>query len=440
MTSSIQRILDSTQEGIPARNNTPANYLPLITGVLRAAAEERFDSAPAPLCVQVQVSAECTTRCTMCDHHRPRSSPIVPLTLGEWQALFDELSNMGVRSLVLSGGEPLANPELPQLIEAADRAKLAVGLLTSGTLASSASEAERNRCISVIAKKVSWVAISIDGIDAVEGKIRTPVDQQDDRWKSLQHFTMQLLGEKPDLKLSATVTLQKANIDMDLEQACRRIQAKDGLNIKSVFFKFATGSISALELRKPLSYLLAASDLQSFEEFLYNNALANEDDNNLKYLRRMFAAGFFSKSGITNGAPVADFYEERLAQQRALQCFTPFLFSLVDTDGSVYPCCHLYRDNHGENPNSIQLRRKHRMGSVRGAGGFKSVWNGKAYADERRNLVRINPNDPNYTPCGECTRHCRHNLVLTEVLIEYKQNPEDAIQKLGKGSADPVWF
>jgi MoaA/NifB/PqqE/SkfB family radical SAM enzyme len=440
MTSAIQRILGSTQEGIAARNNTPGQYLPMMAEVLQAAAEERFDSAPAPLCVQVQVSAECTTRCTMCDHHR-RSGAIDSLKLSQWQALFDELSEMGVKSLVLSGGEPLANPELPQLIEAADRAKLAVGLLTSGTFASSASEEDRNRCIAVIAKNVSWVAISVDGIDAVEGKIRTPVDQQDDRWKSLQHFTKQLLAEKPDLKLSATVTLQKANIDMDLEQACRKIQGKeDGLNIKSVFFKFATGSISALELRKPLSYLLAASDLQSFEEFLYNNALANEEDNNLKYLRRMFAAGFFSKSGITNGAPIADFYEERLEQGRALQCFTPFLFSLVDTDGSVYPCCHLYRDNHGENPNSIQLRRKHRMGNIRDAGGFKSVWNGKAYADERRNLVRINPNDPNYTPCGECTRHCRHNLVLTEVLIEYKQNPKDAIQKLGNPSADPVWF
>jgi hypothetical protein len=97
-----------------------------------------------------------------------------------------------------------------------------------------------------------------------------------------------------------------------------------------------------------------------------------------------------------------------------LRCVAPFLFALVDTDGAVYPCCHLYRDNHGRERSAVEYRKAHHMGSLNTTS-FADVWNGQPYQDERAKLEVIRPED-DFAPCAECTRHCQQNKVLSRAL------------------------
>jgi hypothetical protein len=166
--------------------------------------------------------------------------------------------------------------------------------------------------------------------------------------------------------------------------------------------------------------------------------LRSTPGNNLEYLRRTLEAGIYSAGDVAAGAPLYSYYK-----QENLRCFTLFLFSLIDSDGAVYPCCHLYRDNHPMDRATGKYRGLHRMGDLRSSEfNFKRIWTGKLYAEERRHLATIDPDKTLFEPCGECTRHCQHNSMLTRVERLYRAMPQEvgwALQELGFGS-EAVWF
>ena len=105
-------------------------------------------------------------------------------------------------------------------------------------------------------------------------------------------------------------------------------------------------------------------------------------------------------------------------------------------DGTVYPCCHLYRDNHGADPSSAGFRSCHALGNVARAS-FASIWKGERYDFKRRQLTGIRPAG-DFTPCGECTRFCQHNLALNVLYREFRENP--AVLNSFGSSSEPVWL
>jgi MoaA/NifB/PqqE/SkfB family radical SAM enzyme len=287
--------------------------------------------------------------------------------------------------------------------------------------------------IKAINENVEWVAISIDGTPSEDEEIRHPTIKE--RCARLKEFCA---GLKDKTQLSATVTLQKTNIHMNLKKAIRFITEElkiSSVNFSSVNFKLATGAKKSLT--DDPNFLLSSEELRELESFLWNNALAQDNDNNLDYLRRCFANGIFNIEDTVDGAPIRSFYVKN-----ELRCHTPFLFSLIDSDGKVYPCCHLYRDNHGSDERSQDFRKEHTLGNVREAEyKFSNIWNGDLYVSEREKLKKIKPNDRDFLPCGECTRHCQHNQVLTQIYKEYENNPQALDEFVKENPKDnPVWF
>jgi radical SAM protein with 4Fe4S-binding SPASM domain len=69
---------------------------------------------PAPLLVQWLVTQECRLACEHCLAATDR--PTTELTLDEIARLLDEIASMGVPELLLTGGEPLDRPDLPQIL------------------------------------------------------------------------------------------------------------------------------------------------------------------------------------------------------------------------------------------------------------------------------------------------------------------------------------
>lgn len=426
MNKPIERILRNYDEGLLIRNNYPSSYLHRMFPYFQCIKWDRLNEVPPPICVQIQISSSCSTRCEMCDHWQNNKEEV---SFDKWRKVFQELSEFGVETAIFSGGEPLMREDIAQLLNVAKKYGLKVGLLTNGTMPQKEAES-RQKIIEAIVDCVHWVAISIDGTPSEDELIRNPVVKE--RIDLLREFCH---GVKKGPELAVTVTLQKSNISMNLKDACKFMQK---LGIPQVNFKLATGARDTLAT-KP-AYLLEKDELKDLIDFLYHNPLSDNRTNNLDYLRRCFAGRIFDENDATEGAPLRTFYSERI-----LRCFTPFLFSMIDSNGEVYPCCHLFRDNHGSDSRSKRFREIHSLGDIT-EHKFSQIWNGAKYVEKRKQLEKINPNHLDYLPCGECTRHCQHNFLLTEIYTAYENNLQalkgelEELRAKKKARNEPIWF
>ncbi|MBS1827314.1 MAG: SPASM domain-containing protein [Acidobacteria bacterium] len=391
---------------------------------LKSAAARNYHNVPPPICVQVQVTSACTTQCVMCDHWSEQRKNI---GCDAWTSIFRDLASFGVRSLVFSGGEPTSRSDLPSLLTAARQAGHRLGMYTNGTM-SGHTHGQRAEVLSAIRDNVDWVSISIDGLPGDDGTIRGT--RSNPRIELLREFTAKL--DRMGVHLAATVTLQQVNSKSDLQSVSNFI--RDEIGIPNVTFKFVTGSVAALEMRP--AFLLDEKAIESLLRQIREISSSKLKNTNLDYIRECLSRGVFSSTGIAAGEPVKSLYADR-----HLRCFTPFLFSLIDVDGEVFPCCHLYRDNHGLDALTLKFRERHSMGNVLRAG-FAEVWNGDRYAMERQNLELIDPAKPDFTPCGECTRHCQHNLALSKISTQLAGKLDMIRDELPTIQQDgvPIWF
>jgi MoaA/NifB/PqqE/SkfB family radical SAM enzyme len=81
--------------------------------------------------VILYVTAGCNLRCIMCSYRDPLPNE---LTLAEIRALSGQLSQLGLRHIVYSGGEPLSRRDLPDICEIFRSITVKQSLLTNGLL------------------------------------------------------------------------------------------------------------------------------------------------------------------------------------------------------------------------------------------------------------------------------------------------------------------
>src|SRR5215471_20824978 len=86
--------------------------------------------APDPLpLVTLYLSERCNSRCVTCDYWR---HGVKDMTLDSVRRMLPELAALHTRAVLLSGGEPLLNPEWREIAELLDSRGLKLWLLTSG--------------------------------------------------------------------------------------------------------------------------------------------------------------------------------------------------------------------------------------------------------------------------------------------------------------------
>ncbi len=112
------------------------------------------------------ITRTCNLRCIHCyaDSHAERYPG--ELNWEQCCAVIDDLADYKVNALLLSGGEPLLHPQLPQLLERASERGLKVTISTNGTRITP----ELARLFKKLG--VAYVGISLDGIGAVHDKFR----------------------------------------------------------------------------------------------------------------------------------------------------------------------------------------------------------------------------------------------------------------------------
>jgi radical SAM protein with 4Fe4S-binding SPASM domain len=87
----------------------------------------------APVSVVWSLSYQCNLRCMHCYQNASQRSAD-ELTLDEQLGIVDQLAKAGVSLIVLSGGEPMTNPNLGRLIERIREHKMAVSIDSNGVL------------------------------------------------------------------------------------------------------------------------------------------------------------------------------------------------------------------------------------------------------------------------------------------------------------------
>jgi pyrroloquinoline quinone biosynthesis protein E len=85
-----------------------------------------------PLSLIAEVTHRCPLHCVYCSNPLEMQGREKELTTETWARVFESAGELGVLQLHLTGGEPLARPDLTQLVAAGRKAGLYVNLITSG--------------------------------------------------------------------------------------------------------------------------------------------------------------------------------------------------------------------------------------------------------------------------------------------------------------------
>jgi PqqA peptide cyclase len=87
---------------------------------------------PNPLALIAEVTHRCPLHCVYCSNPLQLASVKEELTTAEWSRVFEQSGQLGMLHAHFTGGEPLARPDLTELIAAARAAGLYTNLVTSG--------------------------------------------------------------------------------------------------------------------------------------------------------------------------------------------------------------------------------------------------------------------------------------------------------------------
>lgn len=147
-----------------------------------------------PLTLLFLVNRGCNLRCGFCELWQGKEQvPFEPAL-----RLFDEAVAIGTRTVVLTGGEPLLHPRLPELVRSARDRGLAVNVTSNGTLADRHYDA-------LIAAGVGSISLSVDGRAETHDRLRGQTGAHDRTWAQLRR----LVGRVP---LSVYFTVNRENL------------------------------------------------------------------------------------------------------------------------------------------------------------------------------------------------------------------------------------
>jgi PqqA peptide cyclase len=87
---------------------------------------------PGPLALIAEITHRCPLHCVYCSNPLQMTAAQRELATEDWVRVFEQAARLGVLHLHLTGGEPLARPDLTELVAAASRSGLYSNLITSG--------------------------------------------------------------------------------------------------------------------------------------------------------------------------------------------------------------------------------------------------------------------------------------------------------------------
>ncbi|MHB8810954.1 MAG: radical SAM protein [Desulfobulbaceae bacterium] len=163
--------------------------------------------APRPQSIDISLTGRCNLRCRYC-FYNDEMVALADLPTGRWLAFFQELGELAVQRVTLSGGEVFTRQDLFELIDAIIGNKMRYSLLTNGTLIT--KETITAFAVGKRRLRLDSIQVSLDGSCAqVHNKSRPP-DSFDRALRGLR------LLHEAGLPVTVRVTVNHHNVH-DLE-------------------------------------------------------------------------------------------------------------------------------------------------------------------------------------------------------------------------------
>lgn len=316
----------------------------LRTILFRALQLFRIKRAPLPRFAMIELTHACNLKCTMCNRNIFKNVNTRNLSHERFERIMNELPLVKT-VLFLGVGEPLCNPDFPEIIEALSRRGGSAHLTTNGTLLSKNNIAKFGR-------GVFGVSISIDSPLAhmYEG-IRVGAN-----FESVLENIRVLKKCRPDLLTSIVLVMMRENI-RDLG---KMVELVHSLDVDCLVNQHLL-TFDKVSQQKHISWLPEAQ------------AYVNE----AKWLANKFGI-------ILNTRPLHPV-------QRA--CLEPWLKPNISMNGNVYPCCFMNESSSGckewYQGQDIEMPiENYRMGNLFEEP-FESIWNSYTYQMLREKVLGL---------------------------------------------------
>jgi len=262
--------------------------------------------------VILYLSERCKSRCETCDYWRHGS---VDMTLASVSSLLPSLAALQTKTVLISGGEPLLNPEWAQIAALLRSQGISLWLLTSGlSLAKHATK---------VASLFNRVTVSLDGTDRGIYKAIRGLDAFDTVCDGVRKATQAGIG------VGLRVTVQRENF-RKLAEFVRLARELGALEI----------SFLAADVANP--HVFGRND-----KFTANVALSAEDlpvlDQTLRTMEHDCATEFETGFIAENPGKLRRIWQYYSAicgrgSYPLVRCNAPEFSAVVEADGRIRPC------------------------------------------------------------------------------------------------------
>ena len=286
---------------------------------------------------------QCNCRCVMCDIWRIRQAK--EITPADLEQHLDSFRALGVRWVVLSGGEPQLNEKWSYLAQMLRSAGCRVTLLTAGLLLESEAH--------VVADSVDDVIISLDGPPAVHNNIR----RVENAFEQLARGVSAVRHIRPNMHVGGRCTVQKAN------HRSLRAVVRSAKQIGLTSISFLAADLTSSAFNRPEGWLPDRADRVALTPAEVV-ALESEVERLIDEHHADLESGFVVESAPKLRRIVRHFRAHvHQAEPVAPRCNAPWVSTVIEASGDVRPCFfhpvmgNIYREPLAEIVNSPQARQ-----------------------------------------------------------------------------------
>ena len=242
------------------------------------------------------------------------------LALAELERHSDSFRQLGVRQVVLSGGEPLLNRELASICDLLHSLDVHISLLTTGLLLRAKA--------SLVAASVDEVIVSLDGPAEVHNAIR----RIPRAFQTIAHGIEAVRALRPSIPISCRTTVQKQN-HLHL---CATVDAARSLALDSISFLPADVSSTAFHREEPWT-----ADRTSEVGLTLTEVVALEAE--IERIIETHSQDIHTKFVAENQAKLRRIsvrFRERIENTppQSPSCNAPWVSAVMEVDGSLRPC------------------------------------------------------------------------------------------------------
>lgn len=266
----------------------------------------------------LHVHEHCNCRCQMCDIWQRKDGK--ELDLSELSRHRESIRKLGVRQVVLTGGEPLLHRNFQGLCAMLKECGVRITLLTTGLLLASRA--------GVIAEAVDEIIVSLDGPQPVHDSVR----RINGAFRLLSDGVHGIKAENAALPVRARCTVQKAN-HCSLRQT---VAAARAMSLDSI--SFLAVDLTSQAFNRELVWPGQRQDTIA----LRREEIAALDDE-MRVMIREHAADIRSRYIVESEAKLLGIvrrFQEHLGNLPSVAppCNAPWVSAVLEVDGSVRPC------------------------------------------------------------------------------------------------------